>query len=425
MASVVLCPATGQTVMRNGRPVVGAKIYFYNAGTTTPRTVYVDANLQAAHPHPVLTDGQGMVPPIYIGSGSYKYRVLTPNNVIIYEVDGLPGAVGSTDTPDPGENYPLTDSTAVLITGDMIASYRTGSRAGFARCNGNTIGTAASGASEIAVGVPSNQLQPIGSAYPLFIHLWENASNLPVYSAGVEVARGATANADWNANRQLGLPDARGRALMGLDGMGGPDANRLQFARELTTTKGSNEAYVTSVDGIVIGMGIIGTGIPVGAVVNAIDDLKLTLSLPASSTSSPSARFSQFEDARVLGASGGAAFYRLGVGQLPAHNHTATSSSENAGDHSHSGWTDVQGNHAHSYADSIIAPGAGAQGGSGVGSIDRYLSTAAAGNHSHNVGTHAAGLHAHVVTTTLADTGRGQSYSAVQSSLLITWYIKL
>lgn|GEM_PF-987144 len=425
MASVVLCPASGQTVMRNGRPAVGAKILFYNAGTTTPRTVYVDANLQAPHPRPVLTDGEGLVPPIYIGTGSYKYRVLTPNDVIIYEVDGLPGAVGSTDAPDPGESYPLTDPTSVLITGDLQPSYRTGSRAGFARCNGNTIGTAASGASEIAVGLPSNQEQPIGSAYRLFVHLWETDPNLPVYSAGVEVARGATAISDWDANRQLGLPDARGRALLGLDGMGGPDANRLQFQTTLTTTKSSNEAYVTSVEGIVVGMGVIGTGIPTGTIVNAIDDLKLTLSLPATVTSSPSARFSQFTDARVLGASGGEAFYNLSTGQLPAHNHSATSSTDAQGEHSHSGWTDAQGHHSHPYTDSTMYPGSGAAGGTNVGTIGTQRETGGAGNHAHNVGTYPAGAHWHNVTTTIANIGSGHSYSAVQSSLLVTWYIKL
>jgi len=423
--SAILCPLSLQTVFHRGRTEIGAKVLIYRAGTTTPKTVYVDSNLQAAHPRPVLADGYGRIPPIYIGSGDYKLRLLTADDVVIGEVDGLPGAASSTDAPDPGETYPLSDPNAVLVTGDIIAAYRTGSRAGFARCNGNTIGTAASGASEIAVGLPSNQEQPIGSAYPLFIHLWENDPNLPVYSAGVEVTRGATALSDWDANRQLGLPDIRGRAVLGLDGMGGPDAGRLQFETTLTTTKSSNEAYVTSVEGIVVGMGIVGTGIPTGAVVNAIEDLKLTLSLPATSTGSPSARFSQFKDARVLGASGGASFYDLSTGQLPAHNHVANSYSGNAGEHSHTGGTDAQGNHSHPYIDTSIYPGAGAAGGTNVGTIANQRTTGDAGNHGHSVWTYAAGLHSHVVSTAIDNTGSGQSYSAVQSSLLVTWYIKL
>lgn len=133
--SAILCPLSLQTIFHRGRPEAGAKVLIYRAGTTTPKTVYVDNNLQAAHARPIMTDGDGRTPPIYVGSGDYKLRLLTAGDVVIGEVDGLPGAPSATDAPEPGESYPLADPTAVLITGDIIASYRSGSRAGFARCN--------------------------------------------------------------------------------------------------------------------------------------------------------------------------------------------------------------------------------------------------------------------------------------------------
>ncbi|MGL5628678.1 MAG: hypothetical protein ACRDDO_06105, partial [Plesiomonas shigelloides] len=65
------------------------------------------------------------------------------------------------------------------------------------------------------------------------------------------------------------------------------------------------------------------------------------------------------------------------------------------------------------------------QGGGGVGQTIVYSTTSTGGAHQHGVGTYASGIHAHTITTTIAMTGSGQSYSAVQSSLLVTWYIKL
>lgn len=426
--SAILCPISLQTIFRDGRPMVGAKILIYEAGTTTPKVVYQDSIMQAAHPRPILTDGQGMVPPIYIGRGDYKIRVLTPGDIIVREVDGLPGSATASDIPDPGESYPLTDPNSVLITGDIIGAFRTGSRAGFARCNGNTIGNSYSAASEIPFGELSDQAQPLGSAYNLFIHLWELQEiglSLPVYANGVSVGRGSTAISDWDSNRQIGLPDFRGRVPFGLDGMGGPVSNRLQRQAELTMTNGSLEAYLTSSGGIVQGMKVSGTGIRAGTIVSAITGTKVTLSLPATSTTSATVKFSMFGDANVLGSTGGVAYYNLITSQLPAHNHTAVSSSEAAGSHAHSGTTDTQGNHAHTYADSTLYAGAGAQGGSLIGTIDTQRATSTTGAHAHNFTTHAAGNHAHTINTSIAYTGSGNSYGVVPPGILMTWYIKL
>jgi hypothetical protein len=118
------------------------------------------------------------------------------------------------------------DPTTVLTTGDFKMQYGTGPIAGFVRCNGRTIGSATSGASERANADTS----------ALFSFLWGNDPNLVVTGG-----RGASAAADFAANKPLALPDCRGRALAGLDDMGNSAAGNLTtiFFGSTPTTLGA------------------------------------------------------------------------------------------------------------------------------------------------------------------------------------------
>jgi hypothetical protein len=100
----------------------------------------------------------------------------------------------------------------VLATGDIKIVYNTGILTGFVRCNGRTIGSATSGATERANADTSS----------LFSFLWSADPNLAV-SGG----RGASAAADYAANKTITLPDCRSRSLAGLDDMGNSPALRL------------------------------------------------------------------------------------------------------------------------------------------------------------------------------------------------------
>lgn len=94
---------------------------------------------------------------------------------------------------------------------------------GWLRVNGETIGSAASGATYAS------------SVYEqLYIHLWDNFADA---QCPVSSGRGASAAADWAANKTLTLFDSGGRALFGLE----PSATRL--------TSGSK----AGVDGATIG----------------------------------------------------------------------------------------------------------------------------------------------------------------------------
>jgi microcystin-dependent protein len=75
-------------------------------------------------------------------------------------------------------------------------------------------------------------------------YLWGADANLAV-SGG----RGASAAADWAANKTLTLPDYRGRTLAGLDDMGNTPSNRLTatyFGASATTlgAAGGSESHL-------------------------------------------------------------------------------------------------------------------------------------------------------------------------------------
>lgn len=70
----------------------GAKLYFYQTGTSTPQAVYTDADLSVAHDQPIEADGAGVFEPIYLDPTLPHYRVTytTSADVLIYTWDDYP-----------------------------------------------------------------------------------------------------------------------------------------------------------------------------------------------------------------------------------------------------------------------------------------------------------------------------------------------
>ena len=191
-----------------GKPLSGGKLYLYASGTTTPQSAYQDSALTLAWPNPMTLDSAGRIPQFFLADGSIKVRLTDSSGVVQIAADGLL-VIGASSGGGGGGSV---DATTVLTTGDLKARYGTGTLAGFVRANGRTIGSATSGASERA----NTDCQS------LFEYLWGADANL-----SVSTGRGATADADWTANKTIALPDWRGRAIVGLDGMGSTAAGRL------------------------------------------------------------------------------------------------------------------------------------------------------------------------------------------------------
>ncbi len=99
MAATVKAPIN-QPNDNNGDIYVGAKLYVYEAGTTTLRNVYTDSALTVPAANPQTSDAAGRFSQIYTADGVYKVRIETSAGVLIppeYDnIDtGLSASVGS------------------------------------------------------------------------------------------------------------------------------------------------------------------------------------------------------------------------------------------------------------------------------------------------------------------------------------------
>jgi len=196
----------------NGTPLVGCKLYVIQAGTVaTPQNAYQDSGLTIPLSNPVICDAYGRLPQIFLADGSIKLRLTKSNGTQVFAADGIL-VVGASS--GGGGGSPV-DPTTVLQTGWLQPIYGTGVVTGFVRANGRTIGSATSGATERAN----------ADTVALFTFLYNQDLNLAV-SGG----RGASAAADFAANKTIALPDWRGRAMAFLDDMGNSAAGRLTVA---------------------------------------------------------------------------------------------------------------------------------------------------------------------------------------------------
>lgn len=345
----------------------GALAYFYAGGTTTPISVYQEAAESTPHEHPVEADSNGRWPFVSIPfRASYDVKVVTAEGTQLYYHVSVPNA-------DPVEaSVDSVDPNALLATGDVVWSPKSGTRSGFVRLNGRTIGSASSGASERAN----------DDCEDLFIYYWDNLANS---QASVSGGRGATAEADWAANKTITLLNGQSGLLMGLDDMGNTAAGLLAsatFTNGNATTPGSHVGSNTQ--------GIVESN-------------------------------------------------------LPAHTHTFSATTSSNGSHSHGGATGSDGAHSHTatvtdpthqHAQTVFTPQANtaAGGGPAGGGLTSTLTAAAATGisvsissataHTHTIS--ADGAHTHTVSgTTSTGSGSGTAMNIVSKSLLGTFYQKL
>jgi microcystin-dependent protein len=204
-----------------GKPLNGGQLFTYAAGTTTPQSAYQDTGLTIPWPNPITLDAAGRVPAFYLADGSIKVRLTDSKGVVQINADNLL-VIGPSSGGGGGGGV---DATTILQTGQLVHWYGTGNQTGFVRCNGRSIGSSTSGATERAN----------ADTQALFTFLWNNDGSLAV-SGG----RGVSPAADWAANKNIALPDFRGRVLAGLDDMGNSAAGRLTatYFGSLGTTLG-------------------------------------------------------------------------------------------------------------------------------------------------------------------------------------------
>jgi len=366
----------------------GAVAYFFAGGTTTPFTVYRDASESSAYPTPVVADGHGRWPDVFVPyTLGYDVQVKTTDGVQLTYTQNIPN-------PDPVELSVTPDPTTSLSTGMVHGELVNTTKSGFVRLNGRTLGNAASGATERANADTS----------ALFSYLWNNLTDA---IAPVSSGRGASAASDYAANKNIVLPDARGNVMIGLDDMGNSAAGRfagLGFGVGNATTAGSR----------------------IGANATTLDITQMPAHAHTGTTNVESPTHSHTATTGIQSAS---------------HSHSATISPAD-GSHTH-GYSDAQHNHTFDFQQVQVGSGSGpfvsnlqASGNlKTVNPSNANITINTDGAHSHTIGvgnqstnhTHSFtttdGSHSHTFTTSTQ--GGGQPMNNLPNSLLVTWYIKL
>lgn len=111
-------PLRFQPVDGNGDVLVGARLYFYDEGTTNQRTVYTTAAKTTAHTQPVVALADGRFPAIYLPDGNYKFVLKEDGDpsgtdgTTIYTEDNVPGPVATSTVTSAAPNTPVTTLTS-------------------------------------------------------------------------------------------------------------------------------------------------------------------------------------------------------------------------------------------------------------------------------------------------------------------------
>lgn len=295
-------PLSRQQVLDpNGRPYLSPRVRFFEAGTTTPLVVYADPAFVQAHPDPVVGDGYGRFPRVYLKPGLYAEEMQAPDGSLIWRDDGLGEAVVEPETPEPPV---VPDPVAYFGTGDVKWRCDSLPIAGWVRMNGHTIGSGVSGASERAS----------ADTRALYLYLW---NTFPDPVAGVVGGRGSSAGADFSAGKQIVIPDMRGCAAVGLDDMGNAPSGRIATFVTLNLTPGLVTATVDDAGRIAVGMQIFAPGVPVGTQVIQVSGLTITMSAPAGAGAGTVAARLGAVDGQQPGAFGGLSLVTLLNANLP------------------------------------------------------------------------------------------------------------
>jgi len=374
MAATLWNPYPAPVFSQTGEVAAGAKALFYRAGTANPLVTYLDSALTTPATFPVVANVAGVFPPVFLPYVDYRVRVIDANDVLIYDADGI-----SNPTPSDagGGGGIVVTASQIFQTGDTKWSLRSGPMDGFVRMNARTIGSDISGATERANADTAD----------LFSFLWA----LPNTVAPVSGGRGASAAADWSANKAISIPTMQGLATVGVDDMGGVAAQNIQIITTAAVTNSSATCVVASASGLARGMNVIIAGAAAGKIVT-ISGTTVTLSAPYTGTTDASASFraSFLSDAQQIGAIGGVQTVIQDSSEMPSHTH---------------GVTDPGHKHKIGQKISVYAAGFG-------------LINNPTGTKDEDTSTVTTGI-------TINNTGGGAAMQNVQPSRAVTYYMKL
>ena len=113
----------------DGLPLVGGKLYTYQAGTTTPIATYTDNTQNTSNTNPIILDSAGQANVWLSDSVNYKYILKTAADVTLFTVDyvSVPASSSSFASPPPiGSNVPNEGTFTNLNVVDLLTLESTG-----------------------------------------------------------------------------------------------------------------------------------------------------------------------------------------------------------------------------------------------------------------------------------------------------------
>ena len=162
-----------------GSTIPGAKLYFYFAGTTIPQDTFYDSGLITLNDNPVLADGSGEFPNIFLRPADYTVVLTDKNDVELWseDVSGLIDAIGDdfkvtahdpadmTIVVGPGVLFDLVTNSRVILaatTSALITAPLINPRIDVVHVNINTgvhgIATGSEAPVPVAPSIPTNSL---------------------------------------------------------------------------------------------------------------------------------------------------------------------------------------------------------------------------------------------------------------------------
>lgn len=182
----------------NGDPLVGGKIFTYQAGSSTPLATYTDADGGTPNANPVILDANGECN-MWIGTAAYKFIIKDANDVVLRTVDKVKQTQDGSITTDKLANDSvtqeklvdkatqlatltfgtITDTDPVDVTG-AISNFECTGRPVVLKFLGTDLGLEASIRAQLKVTAPS-RIAAIAT-----IEIWRGLTRVSAQRFGVE-----------------------------------------------------------------------------------------------------------------------------------------------------------------------------------------------------------------------------------------------
>jgi hypothetical protein len=100
--------------------LAAARAFFYDAGTTTPRTVYADEAETIPHPLPLVADADGLFPQVFVSGAAVKVVMQDSTGATLYTLDpcvktAAAGVGASAISFTPTVDLPFTDVQSAIV----------------------------------------------------------------------------------------------------------------------------------------------------------------------------------------------------------------------------------------------------------------------------------------------------------------------